>query len=166
MNLEELYQEQLQDIYSAETQLVDFLHQVSWQARDVDLKKAVGDHLEETKGQKERLEKIFERYAGVKPGGHTCHAMKGLIREGKEALDTHGDSEIIDAHLVANAYRIEHYEIAAYTTAISMAKALGHDEDVKLLKENLSQENDASAELNKMADGGMFSKGLHEEAVS
>jgi len=165
MNLQELYIEQLQDIYSAETQLVDFLHQLSWKARDNELKKAFGEHLEETKGQVERLEKVFGNHPGQNPGGHTCHAMKGLVREGAEALNTHGDSEIIDAHLIANASRVEHYEIAAYTTAISMAKALGYDDDVQLLKETLSQEKDASSDLDKMAEGGIFSSGLHEQAA-
>lgn len=165
MNLKELYIEQLQDLYSAETQLVDFLHQLSWKARSTELKRAFGEHLEETKGQVERLEKIFSNHS-IKPGGHTCHAMKGLIREGSEALSTHGESEIIDAHLVANAYRVEHYEIAGYKSAISIGKALDEDDDVKLLKETLSQEKEASGELEKMAEGGVFSSGLHQKAAS
>lgn len=166
MTLEELYIEQLQDLYSAETQLVDFLHQLSWNARSTKLKRAFGDHLDETKDQVQRLEKIFANHPSAKPGGHTCHAMKGLLREGSEALKTHGESEIIDAHLIANAYRVEHYEIAAYQSAISIAKALDESDDVKLLKESLGEEEDASKELAKMADGGLFSKGMHEKAAS
>lgn len=166
MTLRDLYLEQLQDIYSAETQLVDALPKLAWKARSEDLKKGFGEHLEETKGQVNRLLKIFERHPTVTPGGHTCQAMKGLIKEGSEALETQGESEIVDAHLIASAYRVEHYEIAAYKTAISIAQALNEDEDVKLLKENLSEEEDTSKELEKMADGGLFSEGVHEQAVS
>ncbi|GHB92305.1 ferritin-like domain-containing protein [Cerasicoccus arenae] len=165
MNLRELYIEQLQDIYSAETQLVDFLHQLSWKARSTGLKQALGNHLDETKGQVDRLKQVFANHSGANPDGHTCQAMKGLVREGKEALDTHGKSEIIDAHLVANASRIEHYEIAAYTTAISIATSLDYKADVELLKESLKQEKAASNDLEKMAGGGIFSQGLHAAAA-
>jgi len=164
-NLRELYLEQLADIYSAETQLVDALPGMAWKARNQDLKEAFGDHLDETKDQVERLKKVFENHPSAKPDGSTCQAMKGLIQEGQEALDEDGEPEIIDAHLVAAAFRVEHYEIAAYKTAISMASALKLDDDVKLLKESLEEEEEASDDLEKMADGGMFSSGLHEAAT-
>ncbi len=165
-DLRELYLEQLQDIYSAETQLVEALPKMAWKARSTELKEAFGSHLDETKGQVARLEEIFKGHPSVKPGAHKCKAMKGLIAEGEEALETSGDSELIDAHLIAAAFRVEHYEIAAYKTAISMAKALKLESDAKLLKHNLGEEGAASDELEKMANGSVFTLGVHEKAVS
>ncbi len=166
MDLRELYLEQLQDIYSAETQLVEFLPRLAWTAREDELKKAFGEHHDETKAQVECLDDVFSRHPSVKAGGHTCQAMKGLLKEATEALDTHGDSEIIDAHLIASAYRVEHYEIAAYSSAIEMAKALNEQEDLKILQANLAQEEGASKNLSKMAKGSLLSKGVYASAAS
>ncbi len=163
--LRDLYLEQLQDIYSAETQLLDALPKMAWKARSQDLKNAFSEHLEETKGQVERLKTIFDGHTTVKAGGHVCQAMKGLIKEGEEALESSGPSELIDAHLIAAAFRVEHYEIAAYETAISLAEVLNEKQDADLLKETLSQESEASSLLKKLADGGLFSEGIHAQAV-
>lgn len=163
--LRDLYLEQLQDIYSAETQLLEALPKMAWKAQNVDLKKAFGHHLEETRGQVERLESIFEGHPSVQAGDHTCKAMKGLLREGSEALEDSGNSDVVDAHLVAAAYRVEHYEMAAYESAISMARALNEKDDVRLLEVNLREERAAGDGLTKLADGGAFSAGLHAAAV-
>ncbi|MBC2600250.1 YciE/YciF ferroxidase family protein [Puniceicoccus vermicola] len=167
----ELYLAQLQDLYSAETQLIDALPKLAWRARDEDLKKSFGEHLEETKEHVARLEKIFEGHSGAKPGGHDCEAMKGLLREGEEALqeegkDVDGKSGIMDAHLIASAYRVEHYEIAAYKIAISMARALDEKADANLLSDTLKDEKEAANLLEKMVDGTVFTSGLHEEIAN
>lgn len=164
--LRDLYLEQLQDIYSAETQLIEALSRMAWKAQNEELKRAFSDHLVETKEQINRLENVFARHPSVKAGGHTCKAMKGLIHEGEEALTEIGNSQVVDAHLIAAAYRVEHYEIAAYKSAISMAKALGESDDAKDLKQNLDEEESASGDLEKMAHGGLFSSGLHKEIVN
>ena len=92
--------------------------------------------------------------------------MAGLLKEGQDALEDAGNAQVIDAHLIAASYRVEHYEIAAYKSAISMAKALNEDEEAKMLEANLSEEVAAAKLLNKIADGGIFSSGLHATAVS
>jgi ferritin-like metal-binding protein YciE len=164
--LRDLYLEQLQDLYSAETQLLDALPKMAFKARHTALKQAFGEHLEETKGHVERLEEIFASHPSVEPDAHKCKAMKGLIKEGKEALKESGDSEIVDAHLIAAAYRVEYYEMAAYETAISLARTLNEAADVKLLEKSLAEERNASGELRKIADGGARSEGLLAEAVN
>jgi len=164
--LRDLYLEQLQDIYSAESQLVEHLPHFAMKASDSALKQAYSDHLVETKDQLNRMVTMISRHSTIKAGGHTCKAMAGLLKEGQDALEDAGNSQVIDAHLIAASYRVEHYEIAAYQSAISMAKALNEDEEAKMLEANLSEEVAAAKLLNKIADGGLFSSGLHATAVS
>ncbi len=149
-NLKDLLEHEIQDLYSAEDQLTKALPKMAKAASNPKLRKAFEDHLEETKGQKKRLEQIAKKL-NFKTKGETCKAMEGLIKEGESILKMDADEEVRDAALIGAAQRVEHYEIAAYGTAAQYAKHLGNDEVVKLFEETLEQEKDANEKLNDLA---------------
>lgn len=149
-SLKDLYIEQLQDLYSAEQQLVQALPKMESAASDTELKRAMREHLAETKDQVDRLERVLESI-GEKPGGETCKGMKGLISEGQEALSAKGDARVLDGAIMAAAQRVEHYEIAGYGTAIALARALGRKEDASQLELTLEEERDASELIHDIA---------------
>ena len=119
-SLRDLLFEELRDLYSAEMQLIDALPKMAEAATSRELKSAFKHHLEETRGQISRLENIFQQM-GEKSSGETCEAMKGLIREGEVLVKAEGDPDVRDAGLIGAAQRVEHYEIAGYGTARSLA---------------------------------------------
>ncbi|MBB5350862.1 ferritin-like metal-binding protein YciE [Haloferula luteola] len=164
-NLKSLYFDQLRDLYSAETQMIEALPKMMAQASHPDLKDAFSDHLEETRGQRSRLEKICARH-GIQPAGETCDAMKGLVKEAEKHGNETLPGSVRDAVLIAAANRVEHYEIAGYGTAKCYADVLGFDEDVKLLDETLEQEGAADKKLTKIATGGLFHDGVNEAALA
>src|ERR1700712_5082424 len=139
MGLRDVMIEELRDLYSAENQLTKALPKLAKAAEDEELKQAFTDHLEETKGQVERLKQIFSLLE-EKPTGKHCNAMEGLIEEGKEAIDEEEEGEAYDVGLIGAAARVEHYEIAGYTAAIAMAKGLGLEEVAVQLTETLNEE--------------------------
>ncbi len=149
-NLEDLFHHLLRDIYYAEKQIVKALPKMAKATDNPDLKEALTHHLEETKGQVERLEKVFE-IIGKTPRGEKCPAILGLVEEGEEVMEKGEDPEVIDAGLLAGAQAVEHYEISRYGTMIAWAEQLGHDDAAKLLKETLKQEKAADEKLNKIA---------------
>lgn len=161
----ELLVEQLSDIHSAETQITQALPKMLDAASDPDLKKAFSHHLEETRAQIQRLEEAFGEL-GETPSGKACQGMKGLLKEGEEALDKPLSGPLKDALLIANAQRVEHYEISAYGTAIAWAKELDLDEVADLLDESLDEESSADEKLGSIAEGGLLESGVNEEAVS
>lgn len=139
--------DELRDLFSAENQLLKALPKMEKKATDAKLKQALGSHLEETKGQVERLQKIAG-ILGEKLTGKTCKAMQGLVEEGSEVIEEESDNDaLLDVLLVGAARRVEHYEMAAYETAHAMAKELGEDEVVQLLSETLSEEVAADQKL-------------------
>lgn len=151
-NLEELFQHELKDLYSAEKQLLQALPKMAESATDPKLKEQFEMHLEETRGQKERIEKVCE-ILGISPGRMKCKAMEGLIEEGSEMIDENAEPEVKDAGLIASAQRIEHYEISGYGTAAHFAERLGHKEAFELLSQTLKEEQNADTKLNKLAKG-------------
>ena len=159
-NLEELFEHQLKDLYSAESQLVDALPKMVKNASDSKLKKAFESHLEETKEQKKRLEEICSEL-DIKPEGETCKAMKGLIKEAESFIDEVEDKDVMDAGLIAEAQRVEHYEISGYGTAVRFAKELGHKEIAEKLQKTLDEEYDADNKLDKLAESR-----LNKEAMA
>ena len=163
-SLHDLYVEQLQDLYSAETQLLDALPKMTSAANDSDLKSAFQDHLQETRDQADRLRQIFNRL-GETPGGVTCKAMEGLIKEGQEVINMPGDPTVKDAALIAAAQRVEHYEIAGYGAVRTYADLLGYGDDESLLQDTLNEEGNADDKLTNLAKGGMLSKGLNKQAM-
>jgi len=156
-NLEDLFVEQLRDLYSAETQILDALPEMVEAASSDQLRKAFKTHLEETRQQKNRLEKIFETL-GKKPGGETCEGMKGLLKEGSAMLEKEGDRNVIDAGIIASAQRVEHYEISGYGTARTYAERLGYDDAAELLDETLDEESSANEKLTKIAESTVNKK--------
>ena len=150
-NLRELLVEELKDLYSAETQLTKALPKVAKNASDPKLKKAVESHLKETEGHVARLEKIFE-HLDESPKGKTCEGMKGLITEADERIKEGGEPAVLDAGLIADAQRVEHYEISAYGSARTFANLLGETEIVKLLESTLKEEKAADEKLTSIAE--------------
>ncbi|AMM51937.1 hypothetical protein TH61_13135 [Rufibacter sp. DG15C] len=150
--LEDLFEHQLKDLYSAEKQLIEALPKMAKATEDVKLRKAFETHLEETKEQKARLEKVCE-LIGISPGRIKCKAMEGLVEEGEETIEEDASPEVKDAGLIASAQRIEHYEIAGYGTAAHYAERLGHPEAAQLLRQTLEEEQKTDTLLNKLAKG-------------
>ncbi len=163
-NLEELYRDQLRDLYSAETQLITALPEMAVAASNSDLREGFVKHLEETREQRVRLEKICAR-RGIDPEGEECDAMRGLIKEAKKHVDETLTGEVRDAVLIASANRVEHYEIAAYGVTRAFAKALGYDDDAELLSDSLDEESATDEALTKIATGGLFGSGVNEAAI-
>ncbi len=145
--------EELKDLYSAEKQLVKALPKMEKGASNPKLKKAIRDHLEETKIQIERLEQMGEEL-GERLSGKTCKGMEGLIKEGEEALSESSENKaIIDALIIGAAQRVEHYEIAAYGTSRAMAEQLGASKIVKLLDMTIKEEGAADKKLTQISEG-------------
>jgi ferritin-like metal-binding protein YciE len=146
--LEEVFIDQLKDIYSAETQITKALPKMAKAAAAPDLKRGFLLHLEQTKVHAERIKEIC---AGLdeKPTGKKCAATAGLVEEGQEAIDENASPEAKDVMLIAAARRVEHYEISAYTSAVDAAKALGLNNAVKSLSKTLSEEEATDAKLAK-----------------
>ncbi|HEY1498882.1 MAG TPA: ferritin-like domain-containing protein [Acidobacteriaceae bacterium] len=150
-NLRELLVEELKDLYSAETQLTKALPKVAKNASDPKLKQAIESHLKETEGHVERLKQIFEQL-DESPKGKTCEGMKGLITEADERIKEGGEPAVLDAGLIADAQRVEHYEISAYGSARTFANLLGENEIVQLLEATLKEEKAADQKLTSIAE--------------
>ena len=149
--LQDLLIEQLKDLYNAEGQLVKALPKMAKAATNPKLKAAFTEHLEETKGHVERLEKVFE-VMGVPAKGKKCHAMEGLVEEGKEMIEEDAEPEVKDAGLIAAAQRVEHYEMAGYGCVRTYAKALGNEKVAKLLQQTLDEEGACDEKLTELAE--------------
>lgn len=149
-SLEDLFEHQLKDLYSAEKQLIEALPKMASTASDMGLKHALELHLDETKEQKKRLEQVCE-LVGISPGRTKCKAMEGLVEEGQETIAEDATPEVKDAALIAAAQRIEHYEIAGYGTAAHYAERLGKTEAAQLLHQTLYEEQQTDTKLNKLA---------------
>ena len=148
--LEQLFVEQLKDLYSAETQLISALPKMADAAFAPDLKKGFKTHLAETKEHARRLERILKNL-NEKPTGKTCKAMEGLVKEGSEAISEDASREVKDAALIAAAQRVEHYEIAGYGCVKTYATLLGRTADAKLLDATLKEEGATDKKLTAAA---------------
>src|SRR3984893_4982215 len=149
--LKELYIDELKDLYSAESQLVKALPKMAKAASFDELRHGFEEHLEQTKGHVQRLEKIFQAL-GESPKGKKCKGMEGLIEEGSEVMEEDYEGSVLDAALIGAAQRVEHYEIAGYGTVRSMAETLGEADDVSLLEETLEEEKAADEKLTELAE--------------
>ena len=148
--MEELFIEEIRDLYDAETQLTKALPKMSKAAASDELREAFKEHLEQTRHQVERLKRIFE-LVGEKATGKTCAAMAGLIKEGDELVSSSDETPVRDAGLIAAAQKVEHYEISGYGSARTHAELLGNDEAVRLLGETLQEEKDTDEKLGQLA---------------
>lgn len=148
--LDDLLIHEIKDIYSAEKQLLKALPKLASAATSPELQQALEDHLEETKGQIERLEKIMgELELGTRVP--KCEAMEGLIEEAKNLLEEDIDPQVLDAAIIASCQRVEHYEIAAYGCARTFAELLGNDEMAQTLQQSLDEEGNADKKLTEIA---------------
>jgi ferritin-like metal-binding protein YciE len=163
--LDDVFREQIADLYSAEQQLIEALPKVASAARNADLRTALESHLEETRGHAARLEQIFSEIGGDIPREH-CKGMQGLLEEGDEIAAASGDPNARDAALIAAAQRVEHYEIAGYGTARTLADQLGQAKARELLDQTLDEESAADSKLTRIATGGMLRSGVNEAARS
>lgn len=149
--LDDLYTDLLKDLYSAEKQLVKALPKIAKNAQSPDLQKAFQEHLKQTEGHVERIERIFSDMDGS-PRGKKCVGMEGLIEEGNELLQEDVEPDVLDAGLIAAAQKVEHYEISGYGTARAWAQRLGYDSAARLLKQTLDEESLANEKLTKIAE--------------
>lgn len=161
--LNDVFVEQIEDLYSAETQLVEALPKVAAAADDTRLRRALEHHLEQTRTHVQRLGDIFSE-AGISTSSETCKGMAGLLAEGEEIVKTPGAGPAKDAAIIAAAQRVEHYEIAAYGTARTLADELGYDDAKSMLSKTLDEEAAADALLTEIANGGLIRSGLNAEA--
>ena len=148
--MQDLFIEQLKDLYSAEKQLVQALPKMAKAATTPDLVQAITDHLGQTQNHVSRLEQCFE-HLNASARGKRCKGMEGLIEEGKETIEEEGEGVVKDAGLIAAAQRVEHYEISGYGTAKTMASLLGLDDVADLLDETLGEEEEADKLLSAIA---------------
>ena len=149
--LEDLYEDLLKDLYSAEKQLVKALPKMAKNADSPDLQKAFEEHLDQTEKHVERIERIFSNL-GSSPRGKKCVGMEGLIEEGNELLKEDVEPDVLDAGLIAAAQKVEHYEIASYGTARAWAEKMGHDDAARLLQQTLEEEAMANEKLTELAE--------------
>ncbi|MCP8894401.1 ferritin-like domain-containing protein [Shinella daejeonensis] len=153
-SLNDLFYDTLKDIYFAERQVVKALPKMARAAQSADLKKAFEKHRDETEGQIERLQQVFE-LIGKRAQGKTCEAIQGILAEGEEIMDEFKGTKALDAGLISSAQAVEHYEIARYGTLKAWAERLGHAEAAKLLDETLKQEAGTDEALTKLAEGAV-----------
>lgn len=163
--LQQLYNDELRDLYNAENQLLKALPKMAKAASSEELKDAFEKHLEQTKGHVERLEEVFEEL-GEKPKGKTCRAMKGLIEEGSEILKQDGDETVIDAGIIVAAQKVEHYEIAGYGSVRTFAHLLGQNKAAQLLQTTLDEESETNELLNKLAETVVNPEALMETELA
>lgn len=149
--LEELFHETLKDIYYAERKILKALPKMARGAQDEKLKAAFLQHKEETEGQVERLQQVFE-IIGKRPRAKTCAAIDGIVEEGEEIMEEFKGSPALDAGLLAAAQAVEHYEISRYGTLRTWAEQLGYKDAVKLLDETLAEESKTDEALTKLAE--------------
>lgn len=158
--LQELFLDELKDLYHAEHQVLKALPKMAKAASAPDLRKAFQTHLRQTETQIERLERIF-KLMDMEPRSKRCKGMEGIIEEGKEALEEDFVPAVMDAALVASSQRVEHYEMAGYGTLRTFAEMLGHTEAAKLLQETLQEEEDTDKLLTVLAKSHINQQAAH-----
>lgn len=156
-NFHDLFRHELSDLYSAEKQLTKALPKMAKAASDPTLKEGFTTHLEETQGQIETLDRVFE-LCDIKPERITCEAMKGLIEEGNEAISDFEKGPLLDVALIIAAQKVEHYEISGYGSVCALAKKLGLDDAEELLRGIQEQEVATDEKLTEASEN------INEEA--
>jgi ferritin-like metal-binding protein YciE len=149
--IKDLLEDEIKDLYSAEKQLTKAIPKMAKGSNNEELSAAFQAHLKETEGQIQRLETVA-KLLETTPTGKKCKGMEGVIEEGAEALEEDGDEHVLDLGIIGAGSRVEHYEMAGYTTAINLAKQLGNDEVVELLNQNLKEEQAADEKLRKIGE--------------
>jgi ferritin-like metal-binding protein YciE len=152
LTLKDLLEDEIKDLYSAEKQLTKAIPKMAKGSHDAALSTAFTNHLKETEEQVVRLEEVG-KLLEMKPTGKKCVGMEGVIQEGAEVLEEKGDEHVLDLGIIGAGSRVEHYEMAGYMTAISLAERIGAREVVTLLKKSLAEEQAAEQTLRKIASG-------------
>lgn len=160
-SLQDLYEEELKDIYYAEKKIVKALPAMAKAATSPELKQAFQSHLEQTREHVSRLDQVFEGL-GIRSKSKTCRAMDGIIAECEEFLDEDATPEVRDAGLISMAQRVEHYEIAAYGTVKTYAKQLGKSDQARLLDQTLREESETDKKLTQLAE----TRGVNQKATA
>ncbi len=150
----DLYLAQLQDMYDAEQRIGSILPKMQEKATSAQLKQSIGNQITESKAQIARLEKAFS-LLGKPAKGHACEATKGLVKEVEETLDASGDEHVIDAALIANAQRIQHYGIAGYGCLTNFAKRCGQQEASALYAECADEAGAADQRMTQIAESSV-----------
>ncbi len=153
----------LQDIYYAERQILKALPKMEKAAQSEPLKQALEQHRQETQGQVERLQQVFEMI-GKRARGTTCDAINGIIEEGEEVVEAFEAGDVRDAGILADAQAVEHYEMARYGTLIAWAKAMGKNDCVQLLQQTLDEEKKADSLLNQIANQDVNKHAMRQAA--
>jgi ferritin-like metal-binding protein YciE len=162
--LRDLFEHEISDLYSAETQLVTALPKMAQAASNDELRNAFEQHLQETRDHVSRLDDIRGQIGSSM--SEECKGMRGLIQEGEEIVSAIGDPAVKDAALISAAQRVEHYEIAAYGTARTLADELDLGDAKDVLDQTLDEESNADKLLTKIATGGLFKAGINQQARS
>ena len=157
--LDDLFLDTLKDIYYAERKILKALPKMARGAQSDQLKKAFEKHKDETEGQVERLQQVFE-ILGKRAQGKTCPAIDGIIEEGEEIMEEFKDTPALDAGLVSAAQAVEHYEITRYGTLKRWAEMLGMDDAAKLLDQTLAEESKTDEDLTAFADSSANQKAM------
>ena len=152
--LHDMFIHEIRDIYDGERQITRALPKMIKNATTPELRDALEEHLEQTQHQIERLERVFAEL-DEKVRGKRCEGIAGLMEEGKAIMEEELDETTMDACLIGAAQRVEHYEMAAYGTLVSWARAMGHDEAAELLEQNLEEEKAADEKLSAIAESGV-----------
>ena len=155
--LHDLFLSELKDLHSAETQLLEALPLMTKAATTPELREAFSAHLADTRNQVDRLDTIFTKL-NITGKIVSCKAMEGLLEEAEETLKKKGNALVLDAAMVGAAARVEHYEIAAYTSAIALGRTMKHTEAVKLLEASLAEEKAALDVMTGIKENTIFKK--------
>ena len=160
--IEELFEHELQDIYSAEQSLLEALEQMAQESSDREIKRGFMQHRKETQGQIKRLEKIY-RSLGQKPESGSCPGVEGLIKEKKLFMREKPSNELLEFYNIGAAQKVERYEITAYESLVDMAEKLGMTDVVDLLEQNLQEEEMALNKLKAIASEFDVAEDVDEE---
>jgi ferritin-like metal-binding protein YciE len=161
--MEDLFLDQLRDLYHAEKQLVKALPKMAKNSSSSELRTAFEEHLGQTEEHVSRIERVFEQ-VGARAKAKKCEAMVGLVEEGHELIEAEPPAEVLDAGLICAAQKVEHYEIAAYGTLINWAEQLGHSDAVDLLKQTLEEEKAADEKLTSLAESNINQQAASTDA--
>jgi ferritin-like metal-binding protein YciE len=153
-SLEDLYVDELRDLYSAENQILKALPKMAKAASHRELQRAFTQHERQTQRQVKRLERIFKDL-GESPKGKKCVGMEGLIKEAQELIREKPDPEVLDAGLISKAQHVEHYEIAGYGTVRTYARQLGYNQQAELLQQTLDEEGETDKLLTQLAENSI-----------
>jgi ferritin-like metal-binding protein YciE len=161
-SLRDLLIDELRDCYHMEKQIVKALPKVIKNCTHDELREGLEEHLEETKGQVERIEQCFD-LLDLSPNAKTCEGMKGILSEGEEMMSEDAEASLMDASIISACQKVEHYEIASYGTLCAWCDQLGLKKVGDLLKQNLAEEKAADQKLTQVAES-VINKSAEQES--